>query len=127
MAFDSVDLHPENLFKVSADTFHYTFSGPSGLHQYEEIVGISGELMPPSLQFFIKVIQKDIAQKGRKRPALGHSSGCFLQPAVYNNTGPKIPPDQCEDALVLNSPCQSLNMVQHCLALSCSIRLYPMF
>jgi hypothetical protein len=103
-AFVPVDLYLENPLKESADTFHHAISGALRLHQYDEIIGIPCKLMPPSLQLPVEVIQKDIAQEGRKRPALWHSFGRFIQPAVYDNTGPKIPADQTEDAFVADSP-----------------------
>ena len=62
-AFVPVDLHLENFFKVSADTFHHTISGAFRFHQYDEVIGIPGELMPPPLQFLIEIVQKDIAQQ----------------------------------------------------------------
>lgn len=63
LAFVSVDFHLENLLKETADTLHHPFTGPFGLHQNDEVIGISGELMPPFLQLLIEIIQKDIAQE----------------------------------------------------------------
>src|SRR5574340_1268600 len=86
-AFAPVDLNLEDSLKISADTFHHAISGPSGLHQYGEVVGIPCELMPSFLQLLIEVIQKDIAQEGRKWPSLRNSFGRFIEPSVYDHTG----------------------------------------
>jgi hypothetical protein len=56
--------------------------------------------MPPSLQLLVEIIQKDVTKEGRKRPALRNTLGCFIEPSVYDHTGPKVLADQTEDALV---------------------------
>ena len=103
-AFVPVDLYLEDFLKEPADTLHHALCGPFGLHEDDEVIGIPCELMPPFLQFLIEIIQKDITQERRKRPALRHSFGCLIQPAVYDHTGPKIFADQMEDAFVPDSP-----------------------
>ncbi len=60
-----IDRDLEFSFKEPADTCHHLFSGTPRLHQEGEVIGIPGELMSPSLQFLIEIIQKDIAQEGR--------------------------------------------------------------
>src|SRR3990172_11662554 len=60
--------------------------------------------MPPFLQLFVEIIQKDITQEGRKRPALRNTFGRCIQPALYDNTGPKILAYQSKNALVTDSP-----------------------
>ena len=104
LAFVPVDLHLEDFLKETADTLHHAISGPFGLHEDDKIIGISCELMPPFLQFLIEIIQKDITQKRRKRPALRNSFGRCIEPAVYDNTGPKVLADQTENAFVSDSP-----------------------
>ena len=89
-AFVPVDLYLEFLLKETADTFHHAFSGAFGLHQDDEVIGIPCELMPPFLQLLIEIIQKDIAQKRRKWPALRHTFGRLVQPSVYDHTGPEV-------------------------------------
>ena len=60
--------------------------------------------MTPSLQLLIEIIQKDTAQERRKRSALRHSFRCLVQPAIYDNSGPKVFPDKFEDIFVSDSP-----------------------
>jgi len=69
--------------------------------------------MPPLFQFLIEVIQEDITQERRKRPALRNALRCLVQPAVYDDSGPKVFADQLEDALSLTRlPTRLINTSQ---------------
>jgi len=103
-AFVPVDLYLEFLLKENTDTRHYTFSSASGLHQDDDVIGIPCEPMPSFLQFFIEIIQKDIAQKRRQWPALRHTFGRLVQPSVYDNTGSEVSAYQTKNAFVADSP-----------------------
>jgi hypothetical protein len=60
--------------------------------------------MSPSLPFLIEIIQKDVAQQGRKRSALGHSSGGFIQPSADDPSGPEVSSDKTENAFMPDPP-----------------------
>jgi hypothetical protein len=55
-------------------------------------------------QFLIEIVQKDIAQEGRKRPALWNTFVGLLQPALYHHACPKVFSDQAKDAFVFDTP-----------------------
>ena len=99
-------IHPdfEPSLKEPADTLHHTLSGAFGLHQYDEVIGIPCELMPPFLQLLIEIVQKDITQEWRKRPSLRRTLGRPLESSVYYHTGPEVFTYQAEDTLVPDSP-----------------------
>ena len=56
-AFAPVDLYLEDFLKEPADTLHHPLSSTLGLHEDDKVIGISGELMPPSLQLLVEIIQ----------------------------------------------------------------------
>ena len=73
LAFDRVDREFEGVFKVARDTFHHPLSGTLAFNQDEHVIGVPGKAVAPPMQLVVELIEQDIGQQGRQRPALRRS------------------------------------------------------
>jgi hypothetical protein len=89
-AFIRVDPELETLFKEAFQASHYPLSRSLTLYQNDEVISIAGKPVSSFLQLFVQIIQNDVGQQWRQRPALWNSQWGFLQTALYHYPGPQV-------------------------------------
>src|SRR5690606_17793507 len=62
------------------------------------------EAMPTSLQFLVQIVQQDVGQQRRQRPALRRADLAWLDALTYPYARAQVAPDQRQQPLVAHPP-----------------------
>ena len=85
--------------QILPDAPHDPFSGTLTLHEDDEVVGVTDELVATFLKLLVQMIEEDVGEQWRKRTALGNTQAGLFQPPVHLHPGPEVLTDQASTRL----------------------------
>ena len=74
----------------------------SCLRENHEVIGVANERQATPFQLLVQVIQEDVGQKWRERPALRRALRAGLQNPFDHHARPQVAADQLQQSLVTN-------------------------
>ena len=99
-AFGFVDLELQPPIQKPGQRRQHPFPRPPRPHIDVTVVGIAAEGVATAFQFLVQIVEQDIRQQRRQRPALGRPLCPLCHGPARHQSGPQVPADQAEYPLV---------------------------
>ena len=96
-----VKLKAQAPFDEAADGAHRSVPCALAANVNVAVVGVAAEPVTPLLQFLVELVEHDVGQQGRERPALRRALVASPPPPLEHHSGSQVATNQVQDALVL--------------------------